>query len=167
MRVVQKRIADPGRHDEVLELTWEYRQKSRLRTRLASGEEIGLFLERGSILRHGECLESDDGAVIRVQAAPEALMEARAKDARAFARCAYHLGNRHTPVEIGWDEAGGRLRFVADSVLAGMLAGLGAAVIELRAPFDPEPGAYAAAHHSHSGEQKHTGIIHDGFGHRR
>ena len=81
---------------------------------------------------------------------------------RALARAAYHLGNRHTPVQVG----AGWLRIAADDVLAGMLRGLGATVTPVRAPFEPEAGAYAAGPHSHSGEAKHAGVIHD-FAQRR
>ena len=115
------------------------------------------MLDRGTVLRGGERLRADDGRVVRVVAADEALMEARCVDAATLARCAFHLGNRHTPVEV----RDGALRFAADDVLAGMLRGLGATVQLLSAPFEPEAGAYAAGHHHHSGDQKHTGIIHD------
>jgi urease accessory protein len=84
-------------------------------------------------------------------------MEVRASSAQALARAAYHLGNRHTPIEVG----NGWLRFVSDHVLAQMLAGLGLETTAVSAPFEPEPGAYAAGHHAHSGEAKHSGVIHD------
>jgi len=155
--VVQAKLDDPAPHDAVLVLPFELRQKSRLRTAVADGEEIGLFLPRGSVLRDGECLRSDDGRVVRVTAAEENLLEVRCADADALARAAYHLGNRHTPVQVG----AGWLRLAADDVLAGMLRGLGAAVTPVRAPFEPEAGAYAAGHHAHSAEAKHAGIIHD------
>jgi len=140
-----------------LSLPFELRQKSRLLTHLASGEEVGLMLERGTVLRGGDSLLTDDGRVVRVVAADEPLMEARCDDPDQLARCAFHLGNRHTPVEV----RAGALRFAADEVLAGMLRGLGARVVAITAPFEPEAGAYAAGHHPHSGEAKHTGIIHD------
>ena len=157
MLVVQRRLDAPAPHDAEIVLPFELRQKSRLRTTIASGEEIGLFLERGTVLRDGECLHADDGRVIRVVAADEDLLEVRCADADALARAAYHLGNRHTPTQIGI----GWLRIATDDVLAGMLRGLGATVTSLRAPFEPEAGAYAAGHHAHSGEAKHAGIIHD------
>lgn len=138
-------------------LPFEQRQKSRLRASVAGGEEIGLILERGSVLRDGEFLLADDGRVVRVVAAQEDLLEVRCADAQALARAAYHLGNRHTPVQVG----AGWLRIAADAVLADMLAGLGATVTAVRASFEPEAGAYAAGRHSHSGEAKHGGIIHD------
>jgi urease accessory protein len=155
--VVQTKLDTPVPHDAVLVLPFELRQKSRLRTTTAEGEEIGLFLPRGSVLRDGECLRSDDGRIVRVTAADENLLEVRCADADALARAAYHLGNRHTPVQVG----AGWLRLAADDVLAGMLRGLGATVTVVRAPFEPEAGAYAAGHHAHSAEAKHAGIIHD------
>lgn len=84
-------------------------------------------------------------------------MEVASGDARALARAAYHLGNRHTPVEVGE----GRLRLAADHVLADMLRGMGLEVRTVTAPFEPEAGAYAAGHQHHSGEARHAGIIHD------
>ncbi len=157
MLVVRRRLRAPAPQDAELVLPFELRQKSRLRTTVVGGEEIGVFLERGTVLRGGDCLEADDGRVVRVTAADEELMEVRCGDPTALARAAYHLGNRHTPAQVG----GGWLRIAADEVLAGMLRGLGATVTRLRAPFEPEAGAYAAGHHAHSGEAKHAGVIHD------
>lgn len=157
MLVVQRRLEAPAPHDAEVVLPFELRRRSRLRTAAVGGEEIGLFLERGTVLRDGECLRADDGRVVRVRAAAEDLLEVRAADAVALARAAYHLGNRHAEVQIG----PGWLRFAADDVLAAMVRGLGATVTAVRAPFDPEPGAYAAGHHAHSGEARHAGILHD------
>jgi urease accessory protein len=157
MIIVQKRSVARDRTDVDLVLPFEQRQKSRLRTVLSSGEEVGLFLERGTVLRGGDCLESDDGRIVRVVAADETLMEVRAADAGLLARAAYHLGNRHTPVQIGE----GWLRFASDRVLADMLVGLGLTVSMLSMPFEPEAGAYAAGHTHHSGEARHAGVIHD------
>jgi urease accessory protein len=157
MLVVQRKLDAPAPHDAMLVLPFELRQKSRLRTAVAGGEDIGLFLPRGTLLRDGDCLRADDGRVVRVAAAAEDLLEIRCADAEALARAAYHLGNRHTPVQVG----AGWLRIAADDVLAGMLRGLGAVVAPVRAPFEPEAGAYAAGHHSHSSDAKHAGIIHD------
>ena len=156
MLVVQKQLPPQAHADAELVLPFEQRQKSRLRTALADGEEIGIFLERGTLLRGGDFLQADDGRVVRVVAAAEELMEVRDADASALARAAYHLGNRHTPVQVG----DGWLRFAADRVLGEMVVGLGVAVTALRAPFEPEAGAYAGGHH-HSGEARHAGIIHD------
>ncbi len=157
MLIVQRKLDAAVPHDAELVLAFELRQKSRLRTAVASGEEIGLFLPRGTVLRDGDCLQADDGRVVRVTAAAEDLIEVRCADADALARAAYHLGNRHTPVQVG----AGWLRLAADEVLAAMLRGLGATVTPVRAPFEPEAGAYAAGHHAHSSDAKHAGIIHD------
>ncbi|RPH60420.1 MAG: urease accessory protein UreE [Burkholderiales bacterium] len=137
-------------HD-TLPLDFEYRTRSRLRATLASGVEVGLFLPRGTILRGGQKLIADDGTVIEVVAAPEFLLQARCASPLALARAAYHLGNRHVAVQIGSDDTGGWLRIQADHVLEGMLEGLGAAVAPLRAPFEPEAGAYAHGH-QHPGD---------------
>lgn len=160
MLIVRERV-EPAPHDAELVLPLELRQKTRLRTRLADGQEVGLFLERGAVLRDGDCLRAEDGRVVRVVAAAEDLLEARCDDAAALARVAYHLGNRHAAVEIG---AGG-VRFAVDEVLAAMVRGLGADVRAVRAPFEPERGAYGSGHHTHAPEVAHRGIIHDFVGH--
>lgn len=159
MLTIRDRAPAGAPADADLVLPFELRQKSRLLTRLATGEETGLVLDRGSVLRGGDRLRAEDGRVVRVVAADEALMEAACDDATALARCAFHLGNRHTPVEV----RAGALRFATDDVLAAMLRGLGATVTAVTAPFEPEAGAYATGHH-HSGDAKHAGIIHDMIG---
>jgi len=147
-----------------LVLPFDLRTRSRLRTRLASGEETVLKTERGAILRGGECLKSEDGRVVRVSAAPEKVMHVTCADQFELTRAAYHLGNRHVPVEIG----DGYLRIAADHVLGDMLQGLGAKVEELEAPFEPESGAYGGGH-GHHDEVEHGGRIHQygepGHGH--
>ncbi|HET7033762.1 MAG TPA: urease accessory protein UreE [Casimicrobiaceae bacterium] len=162
MLVVRRKLGAQAPPDAELVLPFELRQKSRLRTTVVGGEEIGVFLERGTVLRGGDCLEADDGRIVRVVAAEEELIEVRCADSKALARAAYHLGNRHTPAQVG----DGWLRIAADDVLAGMLRGLGATITQLRAPFEPEAGAYGAAAHAHSGEAKHAGVIHDFAGRR-
>ncbi len=157
MLLIESRAAHAERHDAELKLPFELRQKSRLRTRLVSGEEVGLFLDHGAILRGGDHLRASDGRIVLVVAAHEDLMQAACANPLALARAAYHLGNRHVPVQIGE----GWLRFQADEVLAQMLRGLNATVTVLAAPFEPEAGAYAAGHHHHSNEAKHSGIIHE------
>jgi len=156
MLVIESRC-DKAAHQEQLSLPFELRQKSRLRTKLASGEEAGLFLEHGSILRGGDCLRANDGRIVLIVAADEELMEAKCVTPFQLVRAAYHLGNRHVPVQIG----DGWLRFQADDVLAQMLRGLNATVSKVSAPFEPEAGAYAGGHHHHSMDAKHSGIIHE------
>jgi len=157
MITLRERVPSVSHVDGELELPFDLRQKSRLLTALSSGEAVGLMLDRGTVLRGGDCLCADDGRIVRVVAADEALMEARCGDAVCLARCAYHLGNRHTPVQVG----AGWLRFAADDVLAGMARSVGATVTPISAPFEPEAGAYAGGHHHHSSDAKHGGIIHD------
>jgi len=132
-----------------LKLPFEARQKSRLRAKLVSGEDVALLLPRGEVLRGGDLVTASDGRVIEVIAEPETLLHVQCADALALARAAYHLGNRHVPVQVGE----GFLRLAADHVLAEMLKGLGATVSELEAPFEPEAGAYSGGqsehHHSH------------------
>jgi urease accessory protein len=138
-----------------LALPYDSREKTRLRARLASGEEVALFLPRGTVLRGGDLLAADDGRVVEVVAACEPVLEVECHDASEYARCAYHLGNRHTPVQLlGRQEDGHyNLRIRVDHVLADMLDGLGAHSSEREAPFEPESGAYGG--HSHVGGHDH------------
>ena len=138
-----------------LVLPFDLRIKSRLRTRLASGEEAVLRTERGAVLRGGEYLSAEDGRVVLIVAAPEQVMHVSCANQFELTRAAYHLGNRHVPVEIG----DGYLRIAADHVLGEMLLGLGANVEELQAPFEPESGAYGGGH-EHREEGGHGGRIH-------
>ena len=154
MLVAERRYSGEASPTERLVLPFELRAKSRLRTRLASGEEVGLFLPPGTLLRGGVRLEGNDGRIVEVIAEEEPLLEARCADALLLARAAYHLGNRHVAVEVGdaW------LRLQPDSVLADMLRGLGVELREIRAPFEPEAGAYS---HGHQHDTMHgKGKIH-------
>jgi urease accessory protein len=136
-----------------LRLPFEQRQKSRLKTQLVSGEEVALMLPRGEILRGGDLVTASDGRVIEVVAEPEKLLHI---ESDALAKLAYHLGNRHVPVQVG----DGFLRIAADHVLEEMVKKLGAKVKQVEAPFEPEAGAYAGGHHQHD-EMGHGGKIHD------
>ena len=145
---IQSRIPRDGRTFEVrgtLRLAFDQRQKSRLRARLASGEEVALLLPRGTLLRGGDLVGASDGRVIEVVAEPERVLHVECASPVELARCAYHLGNRHVPVQLGE----GWLRIAADHVLAEMLAKLGARVTPIEAPFEPEAGAYSGGHHHH------------------
>ena len=126
-----------------LTLPFEQRQKSRLRTRLDNGEEVGLFLPRGTVLRHGDRLRAANGRVVEVRAAPETVSTARTDDPLRLARAAYHLGNRHVALQLG----PGWLRYLHDHVLDGMVRELGLDVVCEQAPFEPEAGAYGGGHH--------------------
>ncbi len=131
--------------DDQLVLPFNLRQKSRLRVTLLSGVEAGLFLARGQILRHGTLLSGEGNIVVQVVAADEPVMDVTADASFDLMRAAYHLGNRHVPLQISADY----LRLEQDSVLKEMLIGLGLNVLETQAPFEPESGAYDAHRHSH------------------
>ena len=139
-----------------LRLPFELRQKSRLRAQLVSGEEVGLMLPPGEVLRGGDLLVASDGRVIEVVAQPERVLQAECTDPLGLARAAYHLGNRHVSIQLGE----GWLRIAADHVLAKMLEGLGLKPKELEAPFEPEAGAYGGHAHHHDAPATHAGIIH-------
>jgi urease accessory protein len=124
-----------------LRLPFELRRKSRLRTKLVSGEEVALILPRGEILRGGDLVVASDGRAIEV--------------IDELARVAYHLGNRHVPVQVGE----GFLRIAADHVLEEMARKLGAKLSRVEAPFEPEAGAYSGGHAHH--ENEHEARIHD------
>ncbi len=128
-----------------LVLPYDQREKCRLRGRLESGEEVAIFTPRGTVLRDGDLLKGEDDRVVEVVAALEPTYAVSCDSAEMLARCAFHLGNRHTQVQI----AAGLLRIRADPVLRAMVEGLGASVGEEAAPFEPEQGAYAGGGHSH------------------
>jgi urease accessory protein len=128
-----------------LVLPWEGRERCRMRATLASGEDVALFLPRGAPLRHGDLLRGDDGRVVRVVAAPEPTYAVRCANALVLARCAYHLGHRHTQLQVcKWG-----LRMRADPLLREMVLGLGAKVEDELASFEPDAGAPSGAAHSH------------------
>ena len=163
MILIEKFAAANAVATEKLEMPFENRCKSRLRTRLASGEECGLFLERGTVLRGGNKLAASDGRIVEVVAAPEMLMEAVSSDPMLIAKAAYHLGNRHVAVHL----LPGKLRFSADHVLGEMVCGLGLKITAIEAAFEPESGAYGShgGHgHGHSADGEGRGPrIHDHF----
>jgi urease accessory protein len=128
-----------------LVLTYEQRCKSRLRV-----NDAAFVLARGRVLRAGERITATDGREFEVACAAEKLLHV---ETEALARAAYHLGNRHVPVQIG----AGFLRIAEDHVLEDMLKKLGARVSHVEAPFEPESGAYS---HQHD-EMGHGGKIHD------
>lgn len=124
--------------DDVLTLPFEARQKGRFPATTDKGVEVGLFLKRGQVLRTGTVLTGKDHVNIVIQAAPEPLSVIRTGDPLLFARACYHLGNRHTPLQI----RAGELRYLSDHVLDHMLEGLGLAIEHHTLPFEPESGAY-------------------------
>lgn len=155
MLIITERDHGHGPIDDRLVLPFDQRQKSRLRVTLQSGAEAALMLERGGVLRGGDRLRSEDGRVIVVDSAPERVIRVTASSAHQLALAAYHLGNRHVPLQIGE----GWLLLEDDHVLLHMLEGLGVSVTSTSAPFEPEGGAYGghspAEHHHHDHHHGH------------
>jgi urease accessory protein len=133
--------------DAVDAVTLTYLDRNRRRIRLVadSGASFLLDLPRAHHLGDGDGLELDTGGYIRVRAAREPVLEIATEDRPSLLSIAWHLGNRHLPMQV----AGERLRIRADHVIADMVVGLGGRLIELDAPFDPESGAYGATPHDH------------------
>lgn len=137
-----------------LTLPFELRQKSRLVAELDSGRQVALALPRGHVLRHGALLQGDDGLIIQVCSAAEALSVVTSADPTELSRAAYHLGNRHVALQI----QPGALSYLHDHVLDDMLRGLGLEPRFAELPFEPESGAYgrgAGHHHGHDGHGHH------------
>ena len=151
MRTIDKRIevklaAALIKRAPTLTLDFDDRCKNRLAATLDNGEEVALVLPRGTVLRDGDVLVADDGALVRVIAAPQEVLVVHAHDVPTLTRAAYHLGNRHTPVEVGAEH----LKLEADPVLEDMLKRIGAHVEHATLPFQPETGAYGGGHkHGH------------------
>jgi urease accessory protein len=154
MRTISSDAPAGSPHQDTLTLPFDQRQKSRQRARLDSGEEVGLTLARGRVLRGGDRLLASDTKVVLVQAQAEDVSTVPSQDAHALARVAYHLGNRHVPVQIG----DGWLRYLHDHVLDDMVRALGLPVALHHAPFEPEAGAYGHGHgHEHPGDTEAGG----------
>ena len=129
--------------DTVL-IDFDRRHRRRILLRTERGREVLLDLSQAVRLREGDGLPVD-GVVVRVCARPEKLLEIHAPEPGAMVRIAWHLGNRHLPVQLQGD----RIRIRADHVIEEMVRGLGGHVAAIEAPFDPEAGAYAGGHHHH------------------
>ena len=124
-----------------------------------NGTLIGVMLPEPVLLRMGDALELDDGSLVEVVVEPEALIEVRGNDLTHLARLAWHLGDRHVPVQV----MANRLRLRRDAGIEAMLGALGARVTAIEAPFDPEGGAYAQpaqAQHGHAHHGHHHGHAH-------
>lgn len=139
-----------------VELDWDARQKSRFDATDSQGRHLGVFLPRGTLVRGGDVLVAEDGSLIRVAAAAQAVLVVRpcAEHGTPFdlLRAAYHLGNRHVQLELQPDH----LKLEPDHVLADMLRQMHLIVSEEQAAFEPEGGAYAAGGHGHAHGHDHT-----------
>jgi len=151
-----------------VELDWDVRQKSRFDATDSNGRALGVFLPRGTLVRGGDVLVLEDGSLVRVQAAPQEVLRitACAQHGSPFdlTRAAYHLGNRHVPIELQPDH----LKIEPDHVLADMLRAMHMTVVTVQEAFEPEGGAYSshghAQGHGHSHSHDH-GHEHDTHAH--
>ena len=152
-----------GEPADTVVLDHDERHRRRIAMQGVRGLAFVLDLPDALLLRSGDALVLDDGRRVEVLAAPEPLAEIRARDAKHMVRVAWHLGNRHLPTQI----VGERLRIRRDHVIEDMVRGLGAKIVEIEAPFDPEGGAYAGAghvvtqghdhgHHDHGHQHDHA-----------
>ena len=154
-----------------LTLDWDTRQKSRFDATDSQGRALGVFLPRGAVVRGGDVLVAEDGSLVRVQAAPQAVLRITACTEHGspfdLTRAAYHLGNRHVPIELQPDH----LKIEPDHVLADMLRAMHMTVVAVSEPFEPENGAYGdhgASSHGHGHEHGHShehGHEHGHMGH--
>ncbi len=142
---------------DVLELRFDERERSRLRATLVGGEVIGIDLPVGTILAHGARLALPPARVVAIEAARESLLRVTAADLGTLARIAYHIGNRHVPIEVADD----CLLILPDHVLRAMIEGLGGVVEAVTERFHPESGAYGHSHvHHQHDDAGHGGRIH-------
>lgn len=156
-----------------LVLDWDVRQKSRFDATASDERHVGVFLPRGTVVRGGDVLLTQDGSLLRVVAAPQPVLRITAcpdhpphEQAFDLMRAAYHLGNRHVPIELQPDH----LKIEPDHVLADMLRAMHLDVVEVREAFEPEGGAYSAqgaqgAGHAHGHHRHDHGHAHHTHGH--
>ena len=147
-----------------VELDWDVRQKSRFDATDSNGRTLGVFLPRGTLVRGGDVLVLEDGSLVRVQAAPQEVLRITACTQHGspfdLTRAAYHLGNRHVPIELQPDH----LKIEPDHVLADMLRAMHMTVVTVHEAFEPEGGAYSSHGHSH-GAHSHGDHSHDHHAH--
>ena len=144
-----------------VELDWDVRQKSRFEATDSKGRALNVFLPRGTVLRGGDVLVAEDGSLIRVKAAPQPVLRITHCTAHGtpfdLTRAAYHLGNRHVPIELKPDH----LKIEPDHVLADMLRSMHLIVVAVEEAFEPEGGAYGSHEHSHGGGHSSHDHAHD------
>jgi urease accessory protein len=144
-----------------VELDWDVRQKSRFDATDSQGRALGVFLPRGTVVRGGDLLVAEDGSLVVVKAAPQAMLRVTPCPQHGspfdLVRAAYHLGNRHVQLELRPDH----LQLEPDHVLASLLRQMHLIVTEVQAAFEPEGGAYAAGGHAGHGHEHGHGAAHD------
>ena len=153
-RVLPAGTWDPAQAIDHVLIDFDRRHRRRIVLPTESGHDVLIDLPQAVRLRDGDGLVTETG-IVRVQARPEPLLDIHAHDDGDLVRIAWHLGNRHLPVQL----LGDRIRIRADHVIGAMVEGLGGHVEAIEAPFDPEAGAYAAGggphHHDHDDDHHH------------
>ena len=141
-----------------VELDWDIRQKSRFEATDSLRRQLGVFLPRGTLVRGGDVLIAEDGSMVKVIAAAQSVLRVTVCTAHGspfnLTRAAYHLGNRHVPIELKPDH----LKIEPDHVLADMLRAMHLIVHEVSEPFEPEGGAYSAGGHGHAQDGGHAPV---------
>jgi urease accessory protein len=149
----------------VITLDWDTRQKSRFESTDSKGQSVGIFLPRGQVVRGGDLLVGEDGSFLRVEAAPQPVLKITHCPHHGtvfdLTRAAYHLGNRHVPIELQADH----LKIEPDHVLKEMLESMHLIVHSVDESFEPENGAYGEHHAGHSGHT-HSAHAEHGHGHK-
>ncbi|HEY0957994.1 MAG TPA: urease accessory protein UreE [Novosphingobium sp.] len=151
--------SDAGPAEDTVRLDHDQRNRRRMVYTTEAGRPIMLDMQRPVHLRDGDLLRLEDGALVRVDAMPEALIEIHAHSSAEMVRIAWHLGNRHLPTQLLPGLDGGTLRIRQDHVIVEMVKGLGGHCQPVLAPFDPEGGAYegGSGHgHHHHDEHDHA-----------
>jgi urease accessory protein len=147
-------------HAATVELDWDVRQKSRFDATDSQGRQLGVFLPRGTLVRGSDVLLAEDGSLIKVLAAAQPVLVITAGNEHGSAfdltRAAYHLGNRHVPIELKPDH----LKIEPDHVLADMLRAMHLTVREATEAFEPEGGAYSSGGRNHAGRDLADGHNH-------
>jgi urease accessory protein len=162
VRVVSSAQTDSRRVIDSIMLAPDQRRLQSAHLTGIKGTAIGAMLPEPVMLRMGDALELDDGSFVDIVVEPEPLIEVRGNDLIHLARLAWHLGDRHVPIQV----LANRLRLRRDAAMTAMLTALGARVTEIEAPFDPEGGAYAVhashdhADHAHAHNHDHCGHDH-------
>ena len=157
VRVVSSAQSDSARHIDSVMLAPDQRRLQSAHLTGVNGTLIGLMLPEPVMLRMGDAFELDDGSLVDIVIEPEPLIEVRGTDLTHLARLAWHLGDRHVPVQVLTN----RLRLRRDDTLEAILAALGARLTLIEAPFDPEGGAYATHAAPDHGHHHHDGCGHD------
>ncbi|MGL4438045.1 MAG: urease accessory protein UreE [Bosea sp. (in: a-proteobacteria)] len=162
--IVRKAAVKTDKVTGTVVLAHEDRQRRRAVLKTVAGTEFLLDLDKASVIDEGDAVRLEDGSLIAVHAAPEALLEIRAENPLRLMRVAWHIGNRHTPAEITSDA----LYIEDDHVLAEMIRGQGCSITKVTRPFRPERGAYDHAndHHAHDDDHEaHANPAHGQPGH--